>query len=141
MGETIPDGSRIRIQWRANYQPGQIVACIEHGLLFAHRVVHVHGDAIITQGDGWILCDPPLLVSHVIGEVISWRSGGAWHALAAEAARSPSDSRAARRQVRITAMCLGIDLAFARFITRLMIRLYSFRKHCRRRFAFFRERG
>lgn len=131
MGLTIPDGSRIRIRWTDNYRPGQIVACLQQGFLFAHRVVYTHGDAIITQGDGWILCDPPLRVSEVIGEVVACRMGGKWHSPAAEPGRPYSDARAARRQVRIIATCLRMDPAFARFMTRQMIRLYTLREHCR----------
>jgi hypothetical protein len=135
MGLTIPDGSRIRIQWTDTYRPGQIVACLQHGFLFAHRVVYTRGDAIITQGDGWILCDPPVRDSEVIGEVVACCMGEGWHSPAAEPGRPKSDARAARRQVRIIAMCLRVDLAFARFMTRQMIRLYTFREHCRHWFA------
>ena len=143
MGETIPDGSRIRIQWRDgdSYRAGQIVACLDHGFLFAHRIVHVHGDAIITQGDAWILCDPPLHLSQVVGEVISCQVRGAWRSPSAEPVRSPSDGRAARIQVRIAAICLAINLGFARVVTRGIIRLSILRKHCRQRLAFFRRRG
>jgi hypothetical protein len=137
MGATIPDGSRIRIRARGeeSFRPGQIVACLENGFLFAHRVVHVRKDAIITQGDGWILCDPPLRTSQVVGEVISRRVGDAWVAPAAEAGRPAAAERAARRQVRLIALCLRIDLAFARFVSRRIIRAYIFGKHCRGRLA------
>lgn len=143
MGDTIPDGSRIRIQWRDGnrYLPGQIVACVEDGFLFAHRIVHVRGDAIITQGDGWILCDPPFRVSQVVGEVIACSVGGEWRSPAGEAARLASDARAARLQVRIIAMCLRVDLAFARFVARQMVRLKLSRRRCRQWFAVFRHRG
>ena len=140
MADTIPDGSRIRILWTNNYRPGQIVACLEHGFLFAHRVVHVYRDAIITQGDGWILCDPPRRVSEVIGEVIACRAKGEWHSASVEPVRCTSDARAARRQVNIIATCLHINLVFARFMTRQMIRLYTCREQCRRWFASFRRR-
>lgn len=142
MGDTIPNGSRIRIQWRnrTNYQLGQIVACVEHGFLFAHRIVHVRGDAIITQGDGWILCDPPLRVSQVIGEVVACRVRGEWHSPAGEPVRFTSDARAARLQVRIIAMFLRMDLALARFVARQMIKLNILRKRCFRWFVFFRRR-
>lgn len=141
MANTIPDGSRIRIRWTGkNYRPGQIVACLERGFLFAHRVVHARRDAIITQGDGWILCDPPLRVSEVIGEVIAYRAEGEWRAPAAEPARSASDARAAGRQVCIIASCLRMNLAFARCMTRQMIRLYTFREQCRHWLASLRQR-
>jgi hypothetical protein len=142
MGETIPNGSRICIERTDgnNYRPGQIVACLEHGLLFAHRVVHVGRDAVITQGDGWILCDPPLPVSQVIGEVISYRTTGDWHLPASKAARSLPDARSARRQVRIIAVCLRVNLTFARFIARQLIRLDIFRKCCRKWYASSRQR-
>lgn len=142
MGNTIPDGSRIRIQWTdgKNCRPGQIVACLEQGFLFAHRVVHVRGDAIITQGDGWILCDPPRRVSEVIGEVIACRVGGEWHSPADKPVRPASEARAASRQVRIIVMCLRVDLEFARFMTRQMIRLYTLREYCRQWLAVFRQR-
>ncbi len=142
MGATIPDGSRIRIQWTGgkNCRLGQIVACLEHGFLFAHRVVHVRGNEIVTQGDGWILCDPPRPVSEVIGEVIACCVGGKWHPPAAEPVRLASDARAASRQVRIIAMCLRVDLEFARFVTRQMIRLYTLREYCRQWLAVIRQR-
>jgi hypothetical protein len=143
MGSTIPDGARIRVQWTGGktFRPGQIVACLEQGFLFAHRVVYVRGNTIITQGDGWILCDPPVRVSQVIGEVISYREGGEWHSPIAEPVRLTSDARAARRQVRIIASCLRLNMAFARFVARQMIRLYTFRRHCRQVFVIFCRRG
>lgn len=132
MGDSVPDGSRIRIRWTGgDYHPGQIVACLDHGFLFAHRIVHVRRDTIVTRGDGWILCDPPLPVSEVIGEVITCCVDGIWRPPAVEAARSLSGARAARRQVCIIAACLRVSPAFSRFITRRMIGLYTFREYCR----------
>jgi signal peptidase len=136
MGETIPDGSRVQIRLTSEegFQPGQIVACMEKGFLFAHRVVHVGKGALITQGDAWVLCDPPIRTSQVIGEVVSYRAGDQWVSPAAQADRSAPAARAARRQVRIISMCLGIDLSLARFVTRQIIRAHLFRKRYRRWF-------
>jgi signal peptidase len=137
MGAAIPDGSRIRIRLTSEerFRPGQIVACMEKGFLFAHRVVHVRKDAIITQGDGWVLCDPPIRISQVLGEVVSCRVGEEWIAPASEANRSETASRAARRQVRLIAFCLRIHLRLARFVSRQIIHLHLFRKRRLQRFA------
>jgi len=134
MGQTIPDGARIRIEPRPapNYRRGQIVACLERGLLFAHRVVHVHGDALITQGDGWTYCDPPMRTSQVIGEVVSCNQDGLWHTPAESAVRSPCEAHAAARHVRVVARCLAINLGFARLVARQIIRVHIWQKHCRR---------
>lgn len=141
MGDTIPNGSRIRIQWRDgdNYRTGQIVACVEHGFLFAHRIVHVRRDTIITQGDGWILCDPPLRVSQVIGEVIACCLESDWRSPSGEAARFKSDARAARLQVCLIAMCLRVNLEFARLVAIQMIKLNILRRRCLQWFAVFRR--
>jgi hypothetical protein len=101
----------------------------------------VSGDAVITQGDGWILCDQPVRVSQVIGEVISYCDGGKWHSFIAEPVRLTSDTRAARRQVRIIASCLRLNIAFARFVARQVIRLYTFRRHCKQLLVMFCRRG
>lgn len=143
MGETIPNGSRIRIRLTSEegFQPGQIVACMEKGFLFAHRIVHVGKGAIITQGDAWVLCDPPVRTSQVIGEVVSCRVGEEWNSPAAAASRPAAEARAARRQVRLISMCLGIDLSLARFVTRQIIRAHLFRKRYRQWFKIAGQRG
>lgn len=140
MGNTIPNGSRIRIRWRdgGNYQTGQIVACVDHGFLFAHRIVHVRKDVIITQGDGGILCDPPFRNLQVVGEVSACRVGGEWQLPANEAVRFASDALAAGLQVRLIAMCLRVNLSFARLVAMQMIKLNVLRKRCRQWLAVFR---
>ena len=116
MGGTLPDGATIRIvpSRPEQYRAGQIVACVEHGLLFAHRIVDVHRDRLITQGDGWVLCDPPIQLSQVIGEVVAYRVGNEWRDPAEMAGRSGLRAWIARGHCWLIAACLRLNPALAR---------------------------
>jgi hypothetical protein len=83
MEPTIPDGARIRIR-PGRHERGEVVACIVGEELFAHRVVHrgcdQRGVFVLTRGDGWILCDPPIRAERILGAVTEYWDGNGWRA-------------------------------------------------------------
>ena len=94
MQPTIPDGARIRISppESGEYQVGQIVACVLGDSLFAHRIVYCgrsgrSGAYVLTQGDGWALCDPPTRKTAILGIVTEISKGGDWRTPTGGAAR------------------------------------------------------
>jgi len=84
MEPTIPDGALIRIgpPPSGDYRVGDVVACVRGEALFAHRIVYRDpaGDIVLTRGDGWILCDPPVQRARIVGAVREYLDGGAWRA-------------------------------------------------------------
>lgn len=142
MGSTLPDGSRIRIS-RAEpsaLRNGDIVACITDGFLSAHRLVYGAGEPaaargfLITQGDAWILCDPPRHVSTLLGVVEECFIGGRWTRPAASPARSPADQRSADRHAAFMAFCLRRSVRLAGLVSRRLLTLYTLREKLRTAF-------
>ena len=85
MGDALPDGSRIRIDCRADehYPPGAVIAFVTPAGLVGHRVVAVRrkgqtSPIFFTRGDATIVCDGPVLAEWVLGEVTEWSDGLAW---------------------------------------------------------------
>lgn len=96
MGGTLPAGTRIRIgQGRdAAFAPGTVVAFLVGETLTGHRVVRSSRDlwgreALLTRGDGCMLCDPPIDPALVVGEVTAWHSATGWSPVPPEARRGP----------------------------------------------------
>lgn len=142
MGCALPDGCRIRILPcdPEQIQVGQIVACLHDDHLSAHRLVRFApgGNAreyLLTQGDGWILCDPPRPISTVIGVVTEFFDGASWRVPSAWAQRNPDAAAAARTHVRITGLFLWIHPRLARAWTRWMVMVYTLRENLRRSWA------
>src|SRR4051812_36296613 len=74
MGNTLPDGCLVRIDSTRAPARGDIVAFVVGTALCTHRVVarssRIAGDGseyLVTRGDDWLLCDPPIIASQVIG--------------------------------------------------------------------------
>ena len=74
MGDTLPDGSKIRIQPGPEaIVRGEIVAFLRGRTLVAHRVVYQGRgrlkDHLVTRGDARLLCDTPIRTRMVLGTV------------------------------------------------------------------------
>ena len=84
MEPAIPPGARIRIvPDRPSPAVGTTVAMVTPGGLVAHRVIGRgrlpwNRRFVLTQGDGTVLCDPPVPVELVLGEVRAWLYDGEW---------------------------------------------------------------
>ena len=63
-------------QSKSGPQPGTIVLCLRDGGLMAHRVVRREVRHLTTRGDSHLHNDPPVLMSDVLGEVVSICRGG-----------------------------------------------------------------
>jgi hypothetical protein len=103
MDPTLPHGARVRIRPLAQreYHEGQIVACVLKDELFAHRIVFCELQAIVTQGDNRVLCDPPTRKNQILGEVAEYCVGDGWIAPGAPPRpRRPGVTAANLRMVR-----------------------------------------
>jgi hypothetical protein len=135
---TLPEGARILIRAadQSEYLPGAVAACLENEFLFAHRIAYRgkgrRADFVVTQGDAWILCDPPVRTSNIIGIVDARELNGQWVPLPAPA-RSPGDARSARRHARAMGLYLRFGLGFARRMSRLLVKLYTYYNTARQR--------
>jgi hypothetical protein len=139
MGRTLPEGCRIRIAPVPlnSLRVGDIVACLDGGFLFAHRMVHRGSspqsvDYVITQGDGWTLCDAPRHVSTLVGKVNEYYFGGVWQSPAESTGRSHSEQRAAENQVALISRCLEASPRLGQVIARRMLTIYTFRENLRK---------
>ncbi len=83
MGMSMPHGSSIVIQpvEKDRYVLGEVVACLSGTNLVAHRIIYKgHGklaNHLVTRGDAWLLCDPPIQLSEVVGKIASCDFNGA----------------------------------------------------------------
>ncbi len=96
MEPAIRLGARIRVAAnRREPAVGATVAIVTPGGLVAHRVIGRgrlpwNRRFVLTQGDGTVFCDPPVLEELVLGEVQAWRHDGDWQNVRPRA----SDARA-----------------------------------------------
>jgi hypothetical protein len=60
----------------AELRPGQIVLHGREETLTLHRIARVASDHVITRGDSLPRCDPPVLPSEILGQVVSISRGG-----------------------------------------------------------------
>lgn len=89
MGDAMPRGATLRIRplTGASLRRGRVVAVVAGDSTTSHRVV-ARGPwgpsrrFLITRGDGRTLCDHPVPVGMVLGEVVQWRTGEVWHDIA-----------------------------------------------------------
>ncbi len=140
MEPTIPHGARIRIRPAEddNYQVGQIVACVIGDSLFAHRIVYCGhagrgGSVVLTQGDGWILCDPPTRKSLILGVVVQFFDGDAWRAPAGRIGRGSWEEGVAGASYWLVRFSLLIHREFARRVAGTCLTLGSIFKRLRLR--------
>jgi hypothetical protein len=102
MEPAIAVGDQIRIR-PVQRMPdvGTAVAVVTPGGLVAHRVIDRgylpwNRGFVLTQGDGTMLCDPPVPVSLVLGEVCVRRHDGGWQAIGPRAQSARSTACGAR---------------------------------------------
>ncbi len=90
MGESIPNGARIRIDRGAKaVEVGTVIAFVAGGKTFVHRVrwrgrVSGARDWLITQGDALLLPDLPVPLHAVLGRVAAMQCGAGWQRLGAK---------------------------------------------------------
>jgi hypothetical protein len=128
MEPTLPDGAAIEIGplEPAGLRVGQIVVCANAHKLIAHRIVYSGTGArerslVLTQGDGCLLCDPPIRKDAIQGVVTAIRIDGRWQEPAAIWVRRSWRQIVAKTHVYLMRTCLAVDWRFARFVARGLI--------------------
>jgi hypothetical protein len=121
MAPTIPGGALIRVlpAPAEGCRVGMVVVCLsEGGTLFAHRVVRrvQRGgqEWLLTLGDGWRICDPPVPASRVVGTVDAWRTDCDWIAPVAAPTRRGVAAVLARSSTALVAATLHLHPQVAR---------------------------
>ena len=121
MAPTIPDGALIRVLPAPveGCRVGMVVACLsEGGTLFAHRIVRrVRSGGqewLLTLGDGWRICDPPVPAGRVVGTVEAWRTDGDWTAPVLAPTRRGAAALLARGTTALVAASLHLHPQVAR---------------------------
>ncbi|MHB8653635.1 MAG: S24/S26 family peptidase [Terriglobia bacterium] len=127
MGTTIPDGSQIRIRpsEAEALGVGQVVAFLAGQSLRAHRLVYKGkgerlGKYLLTLGDAWLYCDPPIHVSAALGVVTEYRHGGEWRVLTSQPGRSRTDQRKADLNVAFIRGCMWLNVGWAQWIAKTL---------------------
>ena len=89
MTPTIPNGAQIRIDCgkRENLVVGTVVAYLgdQHPVI-GHRIVGIGRgprarNMVVTRGDAMTLCDTPIGLDLLLGEVTHWLCEGTWRAV------------------------------------------------------------
>jgi len=131
MGETLPAGTRIRIQPlpAGDYAVGQIVAFVRGGTIFAHRIAYRTKQGLLTRGDNHSWCDLPVPADAVLGLVTDCHINGQWRKFADIPQGSPKQPW--RNRVLETAVRIGmrLDIRLARRISRALKRLARVRRN------------
>ena len=124
MEPTLPNGAAIKVDLFESdaHRVGQIVVCATAGKLIAHRVVYTCSSGrtrhlVVTQGDGCLVCDPPLRGDTIQGRVTSVCIDGRWQVPVATWTRGPWRRAIAAASIRLTKACLWVDFRFARYVT------------------------
>ncbi|MGB7848165.1 MAG: nucleotidyltransferase family protein [Candidatus Acidiferrum sp.] len=129
MGSALPEGSRIRIRFRAadNFVPGQIVSYIAKDRLVVHRLVRSatsnDNHYLITRGDTTVCCDAPVLATSVMGIVTESQNSGRWQPV------GPPVTRARGSRLLASAICgmvvtlLRLNPAFSYWFAARMIEI------------------
>jgi hypothetical protein len=130
MGTTIPDGSQIHIRplEAEAMLEGQVVAFFAGQSLRAHRIVYRGkgerlGRYLLTLGDGWLYCDPPVHISAALGLVTEYCVNGVWCAPAALPGRSRADQWKADLNVAFIRGCMWFNIRWAQWIAKKLSEL------------------
>ena len=130
MGSTLPSGCRIRIRPLSTdeYRPGQVVAFVAGGAIFAHRIVHRSRQGVLTRGDCHSWCDLPVPVSAILGVVSERQVNGKWHVFDDSV---PFECEKRKRSWIIETLllvCLQIDIRLARRASKFLLWLARWRR-------------
>lgn len=126
MEPTLADGAAIRVgpPEAAGHSVGQIVVCANAHKLIAHRVVYCKAQSgadsfLLTQGDGCLVCDPPIRNSMIQGVVVEANIEGLWVQPSATWTRTPCKQAIAVSNVYAIRLCLAINFRLALFAARI----------------------
>ncbi len=130
MGTTIPDGSQIRIRAVGDeaLREGQVVAFLAGPSLCAHRIVYRGGGGrlggyLLTLGDGWVYCDPPIPVAAALGVVTEYKLNGKWRIPSPRPRRSRAEQRKADLNVAFIRAVMRLNVGWAQRIARRLSEL------------------
>ncbi|MGE3538139.1 MAG: S24/S26 family peptidase [Candidatus Tectimicrobiota bacterium] len=131
MEETIPDGTRVRVQCQPAqaYEPGAVVVFLDGARIVVHRVIYYgrwgrSKGYLLTQGDNMLWPDVPIPVAAVVGQVIAQQHQGDWQALPGPPTRPCLQQSVARLAGLILSLALRIDLGLARCMA-IQVRMVS----------------
>jgi hypothetical protein len=130
MGSTLPSGCHIRIRPLSteDYRPGQVVAFVAGGAIFAHRIVHRSRQGVLTRGDSHSWCDLPVPVSAILGLVSERLVDGEWHPFDGSVLLDCEMTKRSRIIETLLLMCLQIDIRLARRASRSLMWLARWRR-------------
>jgi len=130
MGATLPDGARIRISCRVdgNYQPGTVIVFVIPAGLVGHRVVAVTrgrgGQAIFfTRGDATVVCDGPVELARVLGEVTERFDGLGWSPLPACVVMGPGRRLSATVILSLIRLAASVNISASARISGFLLRV------------------
>ncbi len=120
MGSTLPTGTRIRIQCEdpASARRGTVVAIMAERGLIGHRLLWCgtdrRGQAVaLTRGDGSPVCDPPVAMERILGEITHWYAPPEWRPVPAAPA-TPLLRRAIAALMLLAVRCaVALDVRLA----------------------------
>lgn len=128
MEPTLPNGTAIRIvpSESTEYRIGQIVVCSNGHKLIAHRVVWCGNSGrtqnlVLTQGDGCLLCDPPVQKDAIQALVTTVCIKNRWQEPAATYTRRSWRRVVAAISVYLIRASLAVGDGLARFVARTFI--------------------
>jgi hypothetical protein len=117
MGNTLPDGARVRIEPVSSVRCDDVVAFRENERIVAHRVWFRARRYLILVGDGYRIPDPPVKETAVIGRVVAREDHGEWSAVPILERRRYLTTVV----VAMAALALLISPRLAETVTRAMI--------------------
>jgi hypothetical protein len=122
MGNAIPDGVLVRVEPADVLMPGEVIAFRDgDNRVVAHRLVRIVRDHAIALGDGNRFPDPPIPLDAIVGRVVAFDDGVAWHDVPSAVRRPLPDRWMSGSAVRAAILATKMNVAFARWICRFVI--------------------
>jgi hypothetical protein len=123
MGSTLPSRCRIRIHRLAleQYRPGQVIAFIAGGRMFAHRIVYRSRQGVLTRGDTHVWCDLPVPVCVILGVVAERFLDGKWCPLSEALPFDCQRSTQHRMIETLLRGCMQVDIRLADKVWRILM--------------------
>jgi hypothetical protein len=124
MGDTLREGSRIRLQFSsAPPTTGQVVAAVRDDMVVTHRIVHAAGRGrgrgfLLMRGDASLIPDAPVALDEVIGPVSEVEEDGRWVPVGFSCRYNRLERAFSFSVTGLVAALMAIDVRFAGMVSR-----------------------
>lgn len=124
MGETLAQGSRIRLKFSSSGPSrGQVIAALRDDAIVTHRVVRTFNSGksrgyVLTRGDASLIPDLPVPLDQVIGPVTEVMKDGRWEPVGPQAESTAVERFVFTTVTGLVAASMAFDVRLAGLVSR-----------------------